>query len=349
MRTPWISGSQALRLRMLNPAQVSPDAPEAEMPPYMESFLAHLRLLVGVPFEYLIPDPRLLPDESIRFFYVDRSWTDRLVDGAIAVGKIGTREQAHHQAHSAAVNQQLDFTERIVRSLQRALNTFEKLKSNNDTTNRQPADVITGFILRSAAVSGWPHMDVRAYSQDIPEPLNPGDPKNSAQQLVTVRLELLAPSVMIAFFQGIPQLVYLEEPHHGVQFGVNMDQFGAYQIDLRAGDGSQIRVDPNDPKSNPIPISVPVRAGQNRVIHVSGLRRSLFQQQNAHPTMPNQNGSASFAIEVLQVPWRQRFEGTVDQAHQAAGSGRFVSVVLISGRVAQNDTISAVTQLVKGN
>ena len=86
------------------------------MPPYMELFLSHLRLLVGVPFDYLVADERLLPDESIRFFYVDRSWTDRLVDGAIAVGKIGTREQAHHQGHAPAVNQQVDLSERIVRT-----------------------------------------------------------------------------------------------------------------------------------------------------------------------------------------------------------------------------------------
>jgi hypothetical protein len=348
MRTAWINGTQALRQRMINPAQVSPDAPEAEMPAYMESFLAHLRLLVGVPFEYLIPDPRLLPDESIRFFYVDRSWTDRLVDGAIAVGKIGTREQAHHQAHSAPVNQQLDLTERIVRSIQRARDSFQNLKNTNDK-NTQPADVITGFLLRSAAVSGWPHIDVRAYSADIPEPLNPGDPKNYSRQLTALRLELLAPSVMIALFQGIPQLVYLEEPHHSVQFGVNQDRFGAYQIDLRAKDGSQIRVDPSNPQSNPVSIPVPVRAGHNRVVHVSALRRALFQKEGSHSAMPDQNGSAAYAIEALQVPWRQRFEGTVDQANQPGGSGSFVSVVLISGRVARNDTVAAVTQLIKGN
>ena len=80
--------------------QIDASIPESTLPPYMEMFLAHLRLLIGVPFDYLVPDARLLPDESIRFFYLDRSWTDRLVDGAIAVGKIGTREQAHHQAHA---------------------------------------------------------------------------------------------------------------------------------------------------------------------------------------------------------------------------------------------------------
>src|SRR5215813_6581234 len=118
MRTPLINTAQALRERMVSKFQVTQTAPEAEMPPYMESFLAHLRLLVGVPFAYLVPDSRLLPPESIRFFYLDRSWTDRLVDGAVAVGKIGTREQTHHQAHEPAVRQQLDQTERVVRALQ---------------------------------------------------------------------------------------------------------------------------------------------------------------------------------------------------------------------------------------
>ena len=176
MRTAWIASPEALRERMIVPQQVAPTQPEAEMPPYMESFLAHLRLLVGVPFDYLVPDERLLPDESIRFFYIDRSWTDRLVDGAIAVGKIGTREQAHHQAHAPAVNQQLDQTERIVRDLQRGIADFATLKANNDNSPAA-ADVITGFLLRSQAVSGWPSMDVRAYSRDIAEPLDPADPK----------------------------------------------------------------------------------------------------------------------------------------------------------------------------
>jgi hypothetical protein len=132
MRAPWITSAAALRARMTNPAQLQAPSPEAEMPPYMESFLAHLRVLVGVPFDYLIADSRLLPPESIRFFYIDRSWTDRLVDGAVSVGKIGTREQAHHQAHGARVQQQLDVSEKIVRILQRRLRDFPTSKSASD-------------------------------------------------------------------------------------------------------------------------------------------------------------------------------------------------------------------------
>jgi hypothetical protein len=342
MRTPWIKGAEALRIRMNNPQQVATDEPEAIMPPYMESFLSHVRLLVGVPSEFLIPDPRFLPDESIRFFYLDRSWADRLVDGALAVGKIGTREQAHHQAHSAPVSQQLDLSERIVRSLQRGrFGNFEDLKSANDK-DKTSADVVTGFLLRSAAVSGWPHIDVRAYSVDIPEKLNPSNPEVAAKQLQTLRLELLSPSVMLALFQGVPQLVYLEEPHHMVQFGVNTNRNGGYEIDLRDKTGDQVRIN-----KNPIPISVPVRSGHHRVIHVSALRRALHDNQAAHSNMPDQNGSGSFAIEVLQVPWRQRFEGTVDMAGQPAGSGAFVSMVLVNSRVALAETKTELTKLVK--
>ncbi len=340
MRTAWIQASEALRERMINPSQVASTQPEAGMPPYMESFLAHLRLLIGVPFDYLVPDERLLPDESIRFFYIDRSWTDRLVDGAIAVGKIGTREQAHHQAHAPALNQQLDQTERIVRPLQRALGNFADLKSANDG-KPSTADTITGFLLRSQAVSGWPQMDVRAYSQDIKEPLDPADPKIQPLQLKTLRLELLSPSVMIALFQGVPQLVNLEEPHHGVQFGVHLN--GDYRVYIRDATGHQVTSG-----GNPVDIAVPVRAANNRVVHVTELRRRLFQARRP-PNAVAQTGSASFAISVLNPPWRQRFEGSVDQAGTQNLSGGFVANLNVAQRVAGGEIVSAFEKLVAGN
>jgi len=83
MRDPWISEEGALRERMSDPAQATAMDPEARLPAYATAFLAHLRLLVGVPFEYLVPDTAMLADESIRFFHLDRSWTDRVVDGVL--------------------------------------------------------------------------------------------------------------------------------------------------------------------------------------------------------------------------------------------------------------------------
>jgi len=351
MLTPWINNSTALRARMANPAQVNPTDPEAAMPPYMESFLAHLRMLVGVPFDYLVSDARLLPDESIRFFYLDRSWTDRLADGAIAVGKIGSRDQAHHQAHAPAVNQQLDQTERIVRQLQIGKSgSFADQKTANDK-NPTPAGVVTGFLLRSAAVAGWPAMDVRAYDQDLQEPLDSGLPDAIQHQLPTLRLELLSPSVLIALFEGIPKLVILEEPHHTVQFGIlDPGGNGSFHMYIRDTTGHQIPAPANNPalgwtQNQPITIPVPVRAANSRVIHIAGLRDALQAETTAPTghTMPQQSGSAEFALEVLQPPWRQRFEGTGDNSGQ--GGGGFVGGISVAKNVANQATQNAYRQI----
>lgn len=339
MRTPWIQASSALKERLRRPIQLDTTEPESEMPPYMELFLSHLRLLVGVPFDYLVPDERLLPDESIRFFYIDRSWTDRLVDGAIAVGKIGTREQAHHHGHAPAVNQQIDLSERIIRTIQRGLKGFGDAKTANDKDTTS-ADTITGFLMRSSAVSGWPHMDVRAYKTAIPERFDPADPEVVPLQLKTLRLELLSPGVMIALFQGVPQLVILEEPHNGVMFGLHVDD-GVDKIYLRDTTGHQV------PSSGPpyLDIPLPFRSTNSRVIHVTELMRRLNQNSPSASSI-HVSGSASFAIAVLDPPWRQRFEGTVDNAGTQATSGGFVANLKIAERVAQQTTFDAVQNLV---
>jgi len=332
MREAFILSSEALRERLIQPAQVDNTAPEAEMPPYMESFLAHLRLLVGVPFDYLIPDARLLPDESIRFFYLDRSWTDRLVDGAIAVGKIGSREQAHHQAAHPAIQEQLDHSERIVRSLQQGKASFDAARAS---APQDAGGVVTGFLLRSAAVSGWPHMEVRAFDSDLPQPLTAADMDNANNhQLRTLRLERLSPSVLLALFDGIPRLVWLEEPHHGVQFGFKQDdRTGQLFVFHRKPDGeaeaSQV------PGGVPPEVVVPMRSADPSVIDVAGLRRTLFQAQQSDPAMVTQTGSAALAIGVLNPPWRQRFgnTGSVQSPPPGQGSGAFVPVTLIAQRV----------------
>ena len=339
MRAAWITGAATLKTRMANPVQVTAPVPEAEMPPYMESFLAHLRLLIGVPFNYLVPDSRLLPDESIRFFYLDRSWTDRLVDGAISVGKIGTREQAHHQAHAPTVNQQVDLSERIVRTLQRRLSDFQTAKSTNDT-NQQPADIITGFLMRSAAVSGWPQMDVRAFNTIIQPGLDVKDIP-ADQILPLLRLERLSPSVLLALFQGIPELVWCEEPHHGVQFGISETPTGALNIPPRDGTGAMVQ--------GADPISVPMRNNGRRVVAVAELQRRIHVYEGSHPVpangWPNQTGAGGYAISVLNPPWRQRFQGAGGKLLHT-GDGRFNFATAIAATVEKPQLQLAIKKLV---
>jgi hypothetical protein len=340
MRQPLITGQELLRQRISAKEQVPEDSPVAGMPPYMESFLAHLRMLVGVPFEYLVPHPDLLPDESIRFFYLDRSWADRMVDGANAVGQIGSREQAHYHAHAPNLSQQLDLSERMVRLLQRKTD-FDT--AQNDVRGGGPAGVVTGLVLRSAAVSGWPHMDVRAYRVDIQEPLDTGAAASIAAQLKPLRIERIAPAVLIALFDGEPSLVILEEPHHGIRFGVRAD--GAnLTVPLRDATGNSLVLN-----GRALTVPVPTRLNNERVVRVAALRALLEAQKDAHPTATpphaiSQTGSAAFAISVLDPPWRQRFEGTVDKAGEPPATGRFLGVSQILQQVDLRATVTRILQ-----
>ncbi|MFE3523372.1 hypothetical protein ACFXOD_17505 [Streptomyces sp. NPDC059161] len=61
-------------------------AVRTELTPVQE-WLTRLARLEMVPFGYLVPDERQLPQESVRFFHVDAGWTQAAVDGALSVGE----------------------------------------------------------------------------------------------------------------------------------------------------------------------------------------------------------------------------------------------------------------------
>jgi hypothetical protein len=329
MRAAWVTSTDALRQRLAQPAQVAAQDETAEMKPYLESFLAHLRLLVGIPFEYLVPDSRLLPDESARFFYVDRSWTDRLVDGVISVGKAGTREQAHHQAHATDVATTLDHSEWQVRSRQRGLGDAVP------DSDIDPGVTITGFLLRSAAVSGWPQMEVRAFSEVLPA--YPSDQAMEAARLPLLRLERLSPAVLVALFAGVPKLVWLEEPHHGVQFGVKHEA-GKVVVFRRERSGQADQTGG--------PIQVPFRTGGKNVVHVAKLRERLNDAATSDADMPAQTGAAMFALEVLDLPWRQRFQSTGAYPY-TAGQGGFSSQFQVAVKAVDLQVLATVERLVR--
>lgn len=281
------SDANVLKERLTKSAQVTTEQSLDAFPPYLDSFLAHLRLLIGVPFQYLIPDARLLPDESIRFFYLDRSWTDRLVDGALAVGQVGTREMAHIQAHAAGVQRSADDSETLVRDLQRRrITDYVATKSSTDR-EKQSAQTVTGFLLRSGMVSGWPHMEVRAFAD--------------GRALPTLRMERLSPGVLIVLWTGVPDRVELEEPHHGVQFGVDPGASG-YTVFLRL---------PNGQMESTTKVDVPMRVGGRGVVHMTALRRRLHRARSlGHPGAIVQSGAGAFAISLLNPPYQQPFAGS---------------------------------------
>src|ERR1044072_2152613 len=74
---------------------------EVLVPEQISKWLGRLRNLEGVPFNYLVPDERMLPPESIRFFRIDRAWLDCLADGAFSVGRVGSSALEDDREHGA--------------------------------------------------------------------------------------------------------------------------------------------------------------------------------------------------------------------------------------------------------
>ncbi|MGH9057141.1 MAG: hypothetical protein ACRDYY_14960, partial [Acidimicrobiales bacterium] len=187
--------------------------------------------------------------------------------------------------------------------------------------------------------AGWPAMEVRAFSRVLPPDPDLSSKVVEAARVPILRLERLTPSIMIALFAGVPVLVWCEEPHHGVQFGIK----------VFAGVPSILRRQPTgEAEQSGATIRVPFRAGGERVMHIAGLRDRLVAAAGTDPQLTPQSGSGSFAVELLDPPWRQRFEGS-GGIPQVTGSRVFNAPVHVAELAAEQSTASRLQAALAGS
>jgi hypothetical protein len=250
-----------------------------EFPRALLDFLARIRLLEGVPFDHLVPHSAILPQESIRFFYLNRNWLDAAVDGALSLGAATTADRAQLESVYTELRDAIDAAERKVWA---------------ERTGTQPqegdAEVVTGFLMRSRAVAGWPGIHVRAFRGE-----------GGSAELRLLRLERLAPAVLLALFDGIPTLMHVEEPRTGTQFGVDPAETGR-TVNVR---------DPatGDPVANR-EVQVTFRANAPGVIDAVALRDALLAEGS--DVLGTHLSPAELGLQLLQYPYRQVFGQTDD-------------------------------------
>lgn len=174
-------------------------------------FLAGLRLLEGLPFTTLVPNAAMLPQESIRFFYVDPNYLNALTDGANSIGLQTTRDLAQSHAVRAPLHNAVRARAQALRPRRIKRSLAAAAASDN------ASDPVAGFLLRSALVSGWPGLEVKAYGKIAnSDPLRP-DPNSL---IAPLRMERLAPDVLLCLYPNVPAWVELDEPKEGIAFGV---------------------------------------------------------------------------------------------------------------------------------
>ncbi|PJN32222.1 hypothetical protein CG747_43920 [Streptomyces sp. CB02959] len=81
----WTAASLHSALGRADVREVLRAATATELDP-VTKWLDELVTLHRVPFEHLVPDPRMLPRESIRFFHIDPGWIQAAIDGALSIG-----------------------------------------------------------------------------------------------------------------------------------------------------------------------------------------------------------------------------------------------------------------------
>jgi hypothetical protein len=274
-----------------------PDDGDHVVPGELRRFLARLRLLHGVPFSYLVPDAELLPVESMRFFYIDRAWTDALVQGALSVGTITSADRTQLEAVYPHIRTEVDEAERTIR------------RPRGEARLAAGSGTITGFIMRSRVVSGWPNLHVRAYARDVvADDVLTTAAESHPDRMKVLRMERLAPAVLLVLFDGVPAVVHVEEPRQGIQFGARLDPQdppGNRRAKVRVRDcNTGNSVPPLNDFTAGNSVDVPFRAGAPGVIDLTTLRQRLADKA------PNSGGSLEpneYALQMLRFPYRQVF------------------------------------------
>jgi hypothetical protein len=171
--------------------------------------------LYNIPAHYLITDPSHLPNESIRFFYIDPTWMDSRIDGALSIGN-------HLERSNDVVRQ----------AMKNSLNKYF-----NPSPLPPPQIPTYGFLLRSAVVQAFPNLQVHAPWVGL-------DPTDHREEVL--RLETLDKDVLLCLFDRLPGSskfdstngIIISQPPHQQRFaaasrlGPNPDAHNANELEF---------------------------------------------------------------------------------------------------------------------
>lgn len=253
----------------------------------IHDWLGRLMLLHGVPFQYLVPDARMLPPESLRLFRVDRTWLAALVDGAYSIGR-ATAAQAGKETDLLA--SAMDAARSVAATVRPGLTGAAPPTPDPDGGGGP----ITGFLLRSGAVAAWPAMEVKGFA-------------DAARQtpLPALRLERLTDGILLGLFDGVLAALTFAEPAEGLRFGVDLPDppaaaAGATVALKRVADGGA--AGPPGSAIDKAAATVAFRDAGRRVLDAAGTARAVRTALMAAGALSADAAftPAEFALEMIR-------------------------------------------------
>ncbi len=302
-------------------------------------WLSKLRLLKGVPFVYIVPTEEMLPNESIRFYHMDRNWLDALVDGAISVGTLDSRgalpeiSDKNEQLKYSTLIDELNYSE-----VQNNPYRNKLLKSSIKGSNSYPSGgPITGFLLRSTVIRDFPGMEIMAYDAPGVKSVQNGykseheDWATPEKRVQTIHQVRLSETILFCIFNGIPTHMRLQEPGEGIRLGLDphspplddpwdpdITTKNCYTLKFKGRDGYIVE----KPEGKNIVSDIRYRkyTGDRSVIDIKGVMTQTRAREIENPEYgPDLTSSATtayfttlragglIATQLMQFPYQQDF------------------------------------------
>ncbi|MCY0094900.1 hypothetical protein [Hoeflea ulvae] len=265
-------------------------------------WLAELALLENMPFNNLVPTASMLPAGSIRFFYIDRNIIHALIDGAMSVAGQSSRDTLYFSIMRDVIR---DAVYSILHQVR------QKVMGKMVTPPSRLDQPISGFLLRSAAVSGWPGLEVKGFrtvdtSGDMPE---------GKGQIPLLRMAHLNKDILLVLFPEIPAWVQIAEPKEGLAFGIE-DGAGANKapVWVRHLIGNNVGGQfGTDPATDAVDASPAINAS-NGTIDLLQMRSLLAANPGLAGELPLKTYSkgtlspGDFALQMVKLPERMIFQ-----------------------------------------
>jgi len=245
-----------------------------------------LSLLSHIPFNYLVPDEQLLPPESLRFFAVDRIWIECLHDGAFSIGRVLESDVTVDQTHR------------------------ENIKAASDIPE------LSGFLLRSEVVSGWPGLLVDGYDRAIA----PDDPAKALRndshldetlypKLKCCRMERLGKDVLLCLFEGSVKMIDVHLSPETLHFGLDVPDEDIKNDVTKLI--KKLRQDDGETSEQP-PLAMEKLIGsKSRVINFKELAKQLYNQLPTDKPASTSSNSDAADSDAAEKPL---FENTLNPA-----------------------------------
>lgn len=291
-----------------------------DIPEEVTNWLGRLVLLYGVPMDYLIPAEKMLPRESIRFFFLDPIWIQYLVQGACSVGSTAYGDTIVDQAMNTLVQPKPAKDQPPGPANKAAAGVRDRLRQKYEDIDlpaqgEELAWPLTGFLLRSAVVDGWRGLEIMAYQKIDPADKQAwADVDLTAEQkqklaqdclapLKPLRIEQLSRDVMLGVFNGMIGQLVIRQPQEGLHFGLTPEN-QSYSKTLRDLKTGQILQDEIiDLSRNNL-----MRDQQNKgVINIAALAARI-KEGVADQLTKGKFTSAEFAVQMIEAPGEFTFQ-----------------------------------------